>query len=36
LWRATPPAPWYPSATFAWGMFCLSVVITYPIIKVII
>lgn len=32
-WRTPAPAPWYGSAVFYWGIFCLAAYITWPTIK---
>ena len=32
-WRVAAPNPWYGNALFFWGVFCLAVVITWPIVR---
>jgi hypothetical protein len=32
-WRQAAPAPWYGSAAFCWGVFFLSVYVTWPTLK---
>jgi len=32
-WRGPGPTPWYGNAAFCWGVFLLSVYVTWPTLK---